>query len=709
MEQVSLGYSTKNIPLPKNKVYQQKLIESMEKFVRSIRWRSFFFLNPTTTTSKKETFGFNSTKSPPNIPELKEFEEGLVKIAQSVKFNKVTNDFQKQLRKDSQEIRNNNKLLIPADKTNNFYKLQPDTYDQLLHNNITKDYKKAPQTAEKQITAKDKTIASNLDLDDRINITAQNQAFITLKDHKQNFTSNPKCRLINPTKSEIGKVSKHILTKINSKTRSNTKLNQWKNTEEVITWYKNIPNKHKQSFICFDVCEFYPSITEELLHKALNFAKSHTTITEQDKQIIIQAKKSLLYNTKTPWCKKTNADFDVTMGSFDGAETCELVGLYILHQLRHLGINIGLYRDDGLAACDKTPKQIDKIKKEICKIFDQNKLKITIDANLKTVDFLDITMDMRTGEHKPYTKPNNTPLYVHKDSNHPPNIIKNIPESINKRLSNISSNENVFKQASQPYQEALQKSGYNYTLTYKPTQANTNNQHTSRKNNRKRNITWFNPPYSKHVATHIGKKFIHLLNTCFPTTHKLHKLLNKNTVKISYSCMPNMKHIISTHNKTTITKKENPANTTTKNCNCRRNNPCPLNGLCQTPEIIYQATVTRQDNNNKETYIGLTSNTFKTRYNAHTSSFNNNRQRNATTLSRHIWSLKDSGTEYEITWKIVDRGKPYSPASKRCNLCLKEKLYIICKPEMSTLNNRNELASKCRHKDQFLLCNTQTP
>ena len=69
----------------------------MEKLVRSIRWRTFFFLNPTTTTNKRETYGFNSTKSLPNIPELKHLEEGLIKLAQSVKFNKVMNDFQKQI------------------------------------------------------------------------------------------------------------------------------------------------------------------------------------------------------------------------------------------------------------------------------------------------------------------------------------------------------------------------------------------------------------------------------------------------------------------------------------------------------------------------------------------------------------------------------------------------------------------------------------
>ena len=120
-------------------------------------------------------------------------------------------------------------------------------------------------------------------------------------------------------------------------------------------------------------------------------------------------------------------------------------------------------------------------------------------------------MDLRTGVHKPFMKPNNTPLYVHNKSNHPPNIIKNIPESINRRLSNISSNEKMFQKAIPTYQDALKKSGYNYKLEYKPTPTDNNNQNNKQKNKRKRNITWFNPPYSKHIASNIGKQFPNLL------------------------------------------------------------------------------------------------------------------------------------------------------------------------------------------------------
>ena len=112
------------------------------------------------------------------------------------------------------------------------------------------------------------------------------------------------------------------------------------------------------------MCDFYPSITEKLLCKALDFANSYRPISAQERDIIIHAKRSLLFSDNIPWEKKTSNDrFDVTMGSFDGAETCELVGCYILSRLAEkYGNNIGLYRDDGLSAFNETPQEIERIK-----------------------------------------------------------------------------------------------------------------------------------------------------------------------------------------------------------------------------------------------------------------------------------------------------------------------------------------------------------
>ena len=194
---------------------------------------------------------------------------------------------------------------------------------------------------------------------------------------------------------------------------------------------------------------------------------------------------------------------------------------------------------------NQTPRQMEKAKKQICQIFANNNLKITVDANKKVVNFLDVTLDLNTGKFKPYSKPSNTPLYVHSQSNHPPNILRNIPAAINRRLSSVSSDHEVFNEASAPYQEALRKSGYAFKLEFKPPPQ----QPPSQKRKRQRNVIWFNPPYNKSVKTNIGRAFISLIERSLPAGHKLRKIFNRNTIKLSYSCMPNVKQIIDGHNK----------------------------------------------------------------------------------------------------------------------------------------------------------------
>ena len=226
--------------------------------------------------------------------------------------------------------------------------------------------------------------------------------------------------------------------------KEKTSLNQWKNNDSVIKWFTELKNKKNLSFIQFDICEFYPSITEKLLKEALNHAKNYTDITEEDTKIILQTKKALLFENGDPWIKKGNKSFDVTMGSWDGAEACEVVGLFLLSKLSHINsMNVGLYRDDGLAVCQLRPRQVELLKKKICKIFQECGLKITIEANLKSVNFLDVNFNLETGIYRPFMKPNDTPLYVHANSNHTPGILKNIPESVNTRLSKISGNWDI--------------------------------------------------------------------------------------------------------------------------------------------------------------------------------------------------------------------------------------------------------------------------
>ena len=192
--------------------------------------------------------------------------------------------------------------------------------------------------------------------------------YVTLKDHKADFENKPTYRLINPNKGNLGKVSKQILQSINDNIRDLTKFNQWKNSSEVINWFNNIESKDRSAFIQFDIDQFYPSISEDLLINALNWALEHVEISDNDKHIILSTKQNLLYSEGVPWTKKGGRTCDVTMGSWDGAEVCYLIGLYLLSKCQNLGLNIGLYRDDGLAECKKRPQQIENTKKNPCDI-----------------------------------------------------------------------------------------------------------------------------------------------------------------------------------------------------------------------------------------------------------------------------------------------------------------------------------------------------
>jgi hypothetical protein len=117
--------------------------------------------------------------------------------------------------------------------------------------------------------------------------------------------------------------------------------------------------------------------------------------------------------------------------------------------------------------------------------------------------------------------------------------------------------------------------------------------------------------------------------------------------------------------------------------------------------IIYQATVS-QPNEEEKTYIGLTSTDFKARLGNHKQSFINPNS-NQTSLSKYILEQKDKGIEPTVSWKLIDRGRVYSPVTEVCQLCTKEAFYIIFKPEMAVLNSRSELFSSCRHRKSALL------
>ena len=163
----------------------------------------------------------------------------------------------------------------------------------------------------------------------------------------------------------------------------------------------------------------------------------------------------------------------------------------------------------------------------------------------------------------------------------------------------------------------------------------------------------------------------------------LHKIFNRNTVKISYSCVPNLKQNIDRHNKSILHNKIMPP----RSCNCRVQTECPLSGNCLKESVVYQATVSTEDHNPPQTYVGLTENSFKTRYPNQKSSFSNANKRHNTELSKYIWGLKDKLKTFKVTWRILKHAASYNPTTNRCNQePITRSLHLPYKPPESTLS-----------------------
>ena len=168
--------------------------------------------------------------------------------------------------------------------------------------------------------------------------------------------------------------------------------------------------------------------------------------------------------------KEDSELFDVTMGAYDGTEECELAGTFLLYKLslKYNKNDIVLYRDDGLAIFKNIsgPKS-EKIKKNIQKLFKENQLDIVIQYNMKTVNYLDVTLNLENSTYRPYQKENNQIKYINIESNNPPSIIKQLPLSIESRRLSLCASEEIFNDSVIPYQGALDKSGYKHKLKYK--------------------------------------------------------------------------------------------------------------------------------------------------------------------------------------------------------------------------------------------------
>ena len=200
-----------------------------------------------------------------------------------------------------------------------------------------------------------------------------------------------------------------------------------------------------------------------------------------------------------------------------------------------------------------------------------------------------------------------------------------------------------------------------------------------------------------NVKTNNGKTFFKLLPKHFPPSHPMYTIFNKNKVKISYSCFPNIGSI-SSHNKKILY-----SDNTKYGCNCNDKNKCPLDNKCLTPRIVYRADVTNDQTQEQKFYYGISDTPFKEWYENHKKSFRHKEYSTETDLAKYCWELKDKGAVPTVNFSIAKRVKGKSLINN-CSLCLSEKLFIIRNLDnVNMLNKKSEFISKCRHINKRLL------
>ena len=203
-----------------------------------------------------------------------------------------------------------------------------------------------------------------------------------------------------------------------------------------------------------------------------------------------------------------------------------------------------------------------------------------------------------------------------------------------------------------------------------------------------------------------------LIDKHFKHNNILHKIFNRKTLKISYSSSKNIFQIINNHNKEIIkefhdrTNNNNNNNNSKQNeCNCKTRMNCPMSGLCNLDNVVYQGIIYPKENvKDRKTYIGISSTKWKSSYANHKFSFSHEHLKNQTALSKHFWSLKKKGLTPDIQWSILKKSNTPKCFDSRCDLYLEEKIQIMIYPDPDKLLNQQcELIARYRHRNKFKL------
>ena len=137
-------------------------------------------------------------------------------MIKNIQFTNIKNDFQTKLRNAISDIQKSEKVLITADESRNIYQMETGDYKKLLHDNIRRTCQKSDERKINNINKDAKKIALVLDLEDRIEKMQGSESYITIKDQKEHFPHRISCHLIKISKSDIGKISKHV-TEVNQR------------------------------------------------------------------------------------------------------------------------------------------------------------------------------------------------------------------------------------------------------------------------------------------------------------------------------------------------------------------------------------------------------------------------------------------------------------------------------------------------------------
>ena len=163
-----------------------------------------------------------------------------------------------------------------------------------------------------------------------------------------------------------------------------------------------------------------------------------------------------------------------------------------------------------------------------------------------------------------------------------------------------------------------------------------------------------------------------------------------------------MKAVISKHNSKFLKSSATTQSKPKAVCNCRNKQDCPVPGQCNQNGVVYQATVT-SNTGRVGTYVGLAKN-FKKRYPKHKKCLLDETAEGGTALTTYYWLEKNAGRDPQVTWKFLEKNIPiFNPVTNKCRLCLREKFNIVLKPNLATLNSRQEIFAHCRHLQSELL------